>query len=63
MYWDLLLACRLVELPIDILVLWLCVALVGCSGNLAYALCLDGSFRVLLTFLTINVVVPDVPVF
>jgi hypothetical protein len=33
MYWDLLLACRVVELPIDISVLWLWVAPVGCSGN------------------------------
>jgi hypothetical protein len=32
MYWDLLLACRVVELPIDIFVLWLWVAPVGCSG-------------------------------
>jgi hypothetical protein len=28
------------------------VSPVGCSGNLAYALCLDGSFRVVLTFLS-----------
>jgi hypothetical protein len=42
MYWDLVLACRVVELPIDIFVLWLWVAPVGCSGNLSYALCLDG---------------------
>ena len=46
MYLDLLLACRVAELPIDIFVLWLWVAPVGFSGNLAYALCLDGSFRV-----------------
>jgi len=52
MYWDLLLACRVVELPIDIFVLWLWVAPVDCSGNLAYLLCLDGSFRVMLTFLS-----------
>ena len=35
-YWDLLLACRVVEFPIDIFVLWLWVAPFGCSGNLAY---------------------------
>jgi len=52
MYWDLLLACRVVELPIDIFVLWLWVVPVDCSGNLAYALCLDGSFRIVLTFLS-----------
>ena len=52
MCWDLLLTCRVVELPIDIFVLWLWVAHVGCSGNLAYALCLDGSFPVVLTFLS-----------
>jgi len=52
MYWNLLLACRVVELPIDIFVLWLWVAPVGCSGNLAYAMCLDGSFLVVLTFLS-----------
>jgi hypothetical protein len=51
MYWDLLLACRVVELLIDIFVLWLWVAPVGCSGNLAYALCLDGSLRVVLVIL------------
>ena len=51
-YWDLLLACRVVELPIDIFVLWLRVTPVGCSGNLEYALCPDGSFRVVLTFLS-----------
>ena len=50
--WDLLLACNVVELPVDIFVLWLWVAPVGCSGNLVYALCLDGSFRVVLTFLS-----------
>ena len=49
MYWDLLLACRVVEIPIDIFVLWLLVAPVGWSGKLAYALCLDGSFWVVLT--------------
>ena len=49
MYWELLLACRVVELSIDIFVLWLWVAPVVCSGNMAYALCLDGSFRVVLT--------------
>ena len=37
MYWDLLLTCRVVELPIDIFLLWLRVAPVGCSGNLVYA--------------------------
>jgi hypothetical protein len=52
MYWDLLLACRVVELSIDIFVLWLWVAPFGCSGNLVYALCPDGSFRVMLTFLS-----------
>ena len=31
MYWDLLLACRVVELPIEVFVLWLWVAPVGCS--------------------------------
>ena len=49
MCWDLLLACCLLELSTDIFVLWLWVAPVGCSGNLAYALCLDGSFWGVLT--------------
>jgi hypothetical protein len=50
MCWDLLLTCRVAEIPIDVFVLWLWLAPVGCSGNLAYALCLDGSLRVVLIY-------------